>query len=107
MKNLLKDFLDKDTLFIIFISLLIGLVIGVYFQTSYSIGLRTALHNITQKLNPDSKKDSKTLIMEKAGTYTMPETIFDTPKKENKLIIFIKRFLPKKETTQTLDNFKK
>ena len=57
------------------------------------------------KVHPEVKKDSKTIIIDQVtkNTHNVPQKdIFEAPKKENKLVIFIKRVYgeekPKRET---------
>ena len=104
MKDFFDDFKNKDTLFIIFISLLLGVFIGVFFKSGYSLGIKSFFRDVYFKINPESQKDSKTIILEKADCYELPNTIFDeTKKKDNKFILFIKNL--KKEKPQTIKNF--
>ena len=99
---------NKELVFTAFLFLLIGLVIGVFFQSGYSVGIRTFFHQIYVKINPETQKDSKTIIIEKVtkDTSDFPtNSIFDKPKKkENKIILTIKRMLPSKEKPQTIND---
>lgn len=105
MKKFFDDILDKDTLFILFISLLLGLFIGVFFQSGYSVGLRTLYHKIYLKFHPEVQKDTKTIIIDKVSedNIRIPQTdIFeDMSEKDNKLIIILKKiFTPSKKLKQ-------
>ncbi len=102
--------MDKksDIVFIIIFCLLLGFFIGILFKTPYTLGIKTFFHNISVKLNPDTQKDSKTLIIDKATKDAKSidyKNIFDEPKtKENKFIIIIKRIFNKKKHQTTIDN---
>lgn len=109
MNNKDKKSKNNELIFIAFLFLLIGLVIGVFFQSGYSIGMRTFFHQIYIKFHPETQKDSKTIIIEQVtkNTSTIPQnSIFDKPeKKENKFILIIKRIFPAKEKPKTINDY--
>ena len=106
MKDFFRDIFNKDSAATILIALLLGLLLGVLFNTSYSVGIRTKLHNIYSKYNPE--KDSKTMIMDRATKDILPlpqNSIFDEPEREHKIILLIKRFFDKKtEQNKTIND---
>jgi hypothetical protein len=106
MKDFFRDVFNKDSAATIFIALLLGLLLGVLYNTPYSIGIRTKIHNIVHKFNPE--KDSKSIIIEKATKDISPlpqKSIFEEPQKENRFILFIKRvFTNKQEQTKTIND---
>ena len=109
MKKFFEDIMNYETGLTLLIALLLGLFLGVFFQTQYSVGIRTVFHNIYTKLCPDTQKDSKTIIMERVtkDTPNLPQKdIFETPKKkENEMVLFIKRlFIKEKKTEQTIND---
>lgn len=102
----MKD-INWDIVYIFIFSLLFGFFIGVIFKTPYTLGIKTFFHNISVKLNPDSQKDSKTLIIDRVtkDTENIPQnSIFEEPKKkDNNFIIIIKRLFHKqKEKSPTI-----
>jgi len=98
-----KDkFFDENTVIIVIIALFIGFIAGKFIPSGVFMPVRLFFHNIYVKLNPDSQKDSKTLIMEKvSGDIYLPQkSIFDEPvKKENKAVLYIKRILKKEDNS--------
>lgn len=91
------------------IALLLGMFLGVFFKSSYSIGIRTFFHNIYVKLHPEITKDSKTIIMDRVtkDTPNLPQNdIFEEPaQKENGFIKIIKKvFIHKQKEKQTIDD---
>ena len=109
MKKFFKD-ISREDIYTIIIALLIGMFVGVFFQSGYSIGIRSFFHNIYTKINPNSQKDSKTLINDRA-TKDIPnlpqKDIFETPKKKDcGVVIFIKKIFHNSEQEKdTIDNF--
>ena len=89
----------------IVIALLLGVFLGVFFQTSYSLGIRTFFHNVYVKLHPEINKDSKTIIIDRVtkDTPNLPQNdIFEEPeKKENGFIKIIKKVFIHKDKEQT------
>lgn len=110
MKKFFKNIFDEELTFVIIISLLLGCFIGVFMQTPYSLGIKTTFHNLYIKLNPDTQKDSKTIIIDKASESLdkLPQKdIFEQPeKKENKFILFIKNVFKTEKTQQKTINDK-
>ncbi len=107
MKKFFSDIHNYDAYLTIIIALLLGMFAGVFFQTKYSLGIKTFFHNVYIKLNPDSQKDSKTLILERVtkDTPNLPQKdIFEEPeKKDNPFVLYIKRiFINKNEKTHTI-----
>lgn len=93
----MKSFFNEsmDAILTITLALLVGLTIGMLIPSKFSISSKVFFHNILRNLNPDSQKDSQTLIMEKVtkDTPNLPQnSIFEEPeKKENGFILYIKK----------------
>lgn len=89
----------------IIIALLLGVFLGVFYQTQYSIGLRTFVHNMYVKMHPEINKDSKSIIMDRVtkDTPALPQKdIFEEPaKEENGIIKIIKKVFIRKDKEQT------
>ena len=107
MKN--SELLTWSNISTIIIALLLGLFLGIFFKSSYSIGIRTFFHDIYVKLNPDITKDSKSIIIDRVtkDTPQLPQNdIFEEPaQKENGFIKIIKKvFIHKQKEKQTIDN---
>jgi hypothetical protein len=100
MKNI--KFLSYDFLMIIVLALLIGLVLGRLCPTGVSMGYRTFCQKLYIKFHPDSQKDTKTIIMEKAlkDTPSLPKTdIFEEPQtKDSSFVQYVKHIFVKKQT---------
>ena len=100
----MKEFLSEsaDAILTVILALLIGAAIGLLIPSKASIATRIFFHNIFVKLNPDSQKDSHTLIMENVtkDTPNLPEkSIFEEPqKKDNGFILYIKKVFTKKDS---------
>ena len=107
MKEWIKDFFNKDIISIILISLLLGIFLGLFFKTEYSIPIKAFFND----LNPNSGKDSQTLILDNVTKNTPninQKNIFETPKrKENLIIQIIKNFSKKNKKTEesTINNY--
>lgn len=110
MKKSFEDIISLDTLLVIAVALTLGMLIGIFYHSQYSLGMRTFFHKMYLKINPDSQKDSKTLIMDKVtkDTPNLPQNdIFEQPaKKDNGFILFIKKVFVKKENKpQTINDY--
>lgn len=95
------SFFTLDTLVIITTALIFGIALGLICPSQYSMAFRTTIHNIYIKLHPESKKDTRTIIMEKA-TKDIPNlpqnSIFEEPQpKENNFILYLKKIFSKKQ----------
>ncbi|MCM1265710.1 MAG: hypothetical protein NC200_05880 [Candidatus Gastranaerophilales bacterium] len=95
----------SDYIYIIIVSLLLGLTLGLVCPKKCSIAFRTTLHKIYIKFHPESQKDTKTIIIERAtkDTPNLPQyDIFEEPtKKENSFIKYIKKIFIKKDNEQS------
>ncbi len=110
MKKSLEELISLDTVLVIAVALMLGMLIGIFYHSPYSVGLRTLIHNIYLKTHPNIEKDSKTLIMDRVtkDTPNLPQkNIFEQPqKKENGFILFIKKvFVKKQDKPQTINDF--
>lgn len=106
MKKRLIDLFNNDYFSIVIISLLIGLFLGIFFQSIYSIPIRTFFNN----LNPNTGKDSHTLIIDNVTRNTPninQKDIFEIQKKENIVIRIIKKLSTNndKNSTNTINNY--
>lgn len=107
MKELFLKLWNWETVSTVLIALLLGMFLGVMFNSKYSIPLRVKFHDFYVKINPDTQKDSHTLIMEKVtkDAPILPQnSIFDEPeKKENRFIkTFYRIFNKNHERKQTI-----
>ena len=88
-----------ETVSTVLIALLLGMFLGVMYNSKYSIPIRIKFHDFCVKINPDTQKDSQTLIMErvtKDAPNISQNSIFDEPeKKENCFIKFVYRLFNK------------
>lgn len=110
MKKSFEELISLDTVLVIAIALTLGMLIGIFYHSQYSIGIRTFIHDVYVKTHPNIEKDSKTLIMDRVtnDTPNLPEKdIFEQPqKKENGFILFIKKvFVKKQDKPQTINDF--
>ena len=68
------------------------------------------VHKIYLKINPNTEKDSKTIILEKVSgdINELPQKdIFEKPAKENRFVIFLKKlFTQKIDKQETIDTIK-
>ena len=106
----MKELFNRETLSTILIALLIGMLLGVFYNTKYSIGLRTYFHEVYTKLHPEVKKDSKTIIIEQVtkNSQNIPQKdIFEKPERENKFFTVIKKIFvkPEQKTETIFDNY--
>ena len=104
-------FLKNDIFYVFIVSLLLGLIIGVVAPSKHYAELRIFIHKLYLKFNPNAEKDSKTIILETASKSLdeLPQnSIFDKPKKKNKVILFIKQIIEsnKKPQEDTINNIK-
>lgn len=107
MKKFFEDITDTNMFLTVLLFLLLGMFTGVFFQSEYSVGVRTFFQKIYLKLNPDASKDSKTLILEKAGGSILElptNNIFETKENENKLKSICKKLLKKQSDKNTCIN---
>lgn len=98
----MKDakFISYNTIIIILSAMLIGVLFGRYCPQNISIQIHTTIQKIYLVFHPDAKKDSKTIIMEyatKNSQYIPQNNIFEEQKKENKIIVFIKKIFSKSD----------
>ena len=101
----MKDakFLSYNTIILILSAMLIGVLFGRYCPQNISIQIHTTIQKIYLAFHPDAKKDSKTIIMEyatKNSQYIPQNSIFEEPKKENKIIVFIKNIFSKSNNSK-------
>ncbi|GEM_PF-7132693 len=107
-----KNTLDSESFTFIILALLFGFIIGLIIPSRFFMPVRVFFHNIYIKMNPDSQKDSKTLILEqvtKDNVSTPKKDIFEEPeKKENGVVLYIKKVFKKdtkQEKPQTINDF--
>ena len=107
-----NKFLDDDSIIVIILALLVGFIAGIIIQSEIFMPVRLFFHNVYTKLNPDSKKDSYTLIIEnvtKSSPNLPQKNIFEEPaKKENGFVLYVKKVFAKNKKTekrQTINDF--
>ena len=107
MKKTFSALLNWDTFYIVLVALLLGMILGVAFNSKYSIPIRIRLHNLYLKINPDVQKDSQTLIIDKVtkdAPISSQTNIFEEPKqnKNNFLYCIKKIFIKNDKKPQTI-----
>lgn len=99
------ELFSLNTLIIILSAMLLGVVLGKFCPSNIHLQTATFFHNIYVKLHPESQKDTKTIIMERATkdikTYTGNDIFEEPQKKENNFIIFIKKIFHKNTKNDT------
>ena len=94
----------SDFIYVIIISLLLGMIFGYSCPTKYSSAFKSTLHKIYIKFHPESQKDTHTIILERVtkDTPNLPQyDIFEEPvQKENNFILYIKKIFGKKAEKQ-------
>ena len=108
MKKFLINLFNNDIFLTVILALLLGMFLGVAFNSKLFLPVKVKFHDFYSKINPNYQKDSQTLIIEKVTKDTPninQKDIFEEPKKKNNsFILFIKRiFTPKKETNNIHD----
>ncbi len=99
------ELFSLNTLIIILSAMLLGVVLGKFCPSNIHLQTATFFHNIYVKIHPESQKDTKTIIMERATkdiqTYTGNDIFEEPQKKKNNFIIFIKKIFHKNTQNDT------
>jgi len=111
MKDNKQNIFNNENFLTVLIALLLGLFLGVMWNTRFSTGVKTYFHDIYIKINPDAKKTSHELIIDRVNKDlpNLPQnSIFEQPeKKENKIILFVKKIFLNRQKDSDIFNYEK